>query len=575
MRIYFLLVFFLAASYLNAQLLIRNTTVVDVINKKLVTAQDVLIDNGVIRDIGKKLSATSSTQVIDGTGRYLVPGFVDAHVHFFQSGGIYTRPDAIDLRSVKAHTEEIKWAHENMESFLRRYASVGITTVIDVGATVNFLKQRDTFQTKSYAPNIYMSGPLLTTWEPPVYKNLNNDEPFNEMKTEADARAFVQQQLANKPDFIKIWYIVLGDNVDSAARKHLPFVQAVIDEAHKNKLRVAVHATERITAQLAVEAGADYLVHSVDDELVNDAFVELLKKKKTVLSPTLLVSGNYGKVFGQTYQITPEDFKYAHATPLNSVIDLKALADSTLAKQYKQWAHSDRARSSRRKQDSIMRANLKKLHNGGVTIATGTDAGNIGTQHVSSYFDELKAMQQSGMNLWHLLQASTVNGAKAIGKEEEFGSIRKGQMANLVLLNKNPVESLDHWQSIDWVINKGVAIKPDSINKFSPTELVEQQLLGYNAHNLDAFLAPYADDVEVYDFPNKLTIKGKENMRKAYEFMNRTPKLYCRLLNRITQGNIVIDHEEVWGFDDKPFYGVAIYEIKNGKISKVYFPQDE
>ena len=62
-------------------------------------------------------------------------------------------------------------------------------------------------------------------------------------------------------------------------------------------------------------------------------------------------------------------------------------------------------------------------------------------------------------------------------------------------------------------------------------------------------------------------------MRKSYEFVTRTPKLYCRLLNRITQGNIVIDHEEVWGFGDKPIYAIAIYEIKDGKISKVYFPE--
>jgi hypothetical protein len=122
------------------------------------------------------------------------------------------------------------------------------------------------------------------------------------------------------------------------------------------------------------------------------------------------------------------------------------------------------------------------------------------------------------------------------------------------------------------VINKGVAIKPDSVRKPTPEELADQQLLAYNAHNLEAFLAPYADDVEVYGFPTKLQMKGKAEMRKAYAFLNTTPKLYCRLLNRIVQGNMVIDHEEVWGFGEKPFYGVAIYEMKNGKISKVYFP---
>ena len=135
------------------------------------------------------------------------------------------------------------------------------------------------------------------------------------------------------------------------------------------------------------------------------------------------------------------------------------------------------------------------------------------------------------------------------------------------------MENIANWQSIDVVINKGVAVKPGDALQLTAVELADQQLLAYNAHNLEAFLAPYADDVEIFNFPAKLDIKGKEQMRKQYAFLNSTPALYCRLLNRIVQGNMVIDHEEVWGFGKKPFYGVAIYEIKDGMISKVYFPQ--
>lgn len=553
-----------------AQLLIRNTTIVDVENKKLLPNQDVLVENGMITSVGKKLKSSSITQVIDGSGKFLMPGLVDAHVHFFQSGGIYTRPDAIDLRKYKPYEEEIRWTHNNMEDFLRRYTRIGVTTVVDVGATVNFLKQRDTFRSKAYAPAVYMTGPLITTWEPEVFQKLADDEPFYLMKSVDEARRYVQKQLPYKPDFIKVWYIVLGRNKDSAARAHLAMVQAVIDEAHKNNLRVAVHATEQITARLAVEAGADFLVHGVEDELVDDAFVQLLKTKRTVLSPTLVVAGNYNKTFGQTYKPTVEDFKYAHPTPLNSLLDLKGL-DSTITKPYKQWVQ--RSSAAAKKEDEIRMANLKKLAAAGVVIATGTDAGNIGTQHASSYFDELQFMKQSGLDNWQLLQASTINGARAVGKEAAFGAIKKGMRADLLLLTKNPVEDLANWQAIELVVNKGIVVKPDSLRQPTPVELADQQLLAYNSHNLEAFLAPYADDVEVYGFPNKLQIKGKEQMRKAYAFLNTTPKLYCRLLNRIVQGNMVIDHEEVWGFGEKPFYGVAIYEIKNGKIQKVWFPE--
>ena len=201
----------------SAQVLIRNTSIIDVENKKVLSPQDVLVQEGRIHSIGKKLEAPAGTQVIDGTGKWLMPGLVDAHIHFFQSGGLYT-PDAIDLRNYKPYREEIDWTHKNMEGLLRRYVSAGITSVIDVGSTINFLKQRDTFKTKRYAPSLFMTGPLLTTWEPEAFKNLGDDGPFYQMNSVEDAKSYVQKQLPSKPDFIKIWYIVLGRNTDSAAR---------------------------------------------------------------------------------------------------------------------------------------------------------------------------------------------------------------------------------------------------------------------------------------------------------------------------------------------------------------------
>jgi hypothetical protein len=233
----------------------------------------------------------------------------------------------------------------------------------------------------------------------------------------------------------------------------------------------------------------------------------------------------------------------------------------------------NKAIPARDKEDELMRSNLKKLIDGGVTIATGTDAGNIGTQHVSSYFDELLEMKKAGLDNWQLVQASTINGAKVLSKESEFGSITVGKRADMLLLDKNPLDEIMNVNSIYRVINKGIVFEPDSIVSRSPEELADQQLLAYNAHNLEAFLEPYAEDVEVYKFPNQIWMKGKEAMRKSYGFVETTPKLYCRLINRIVQGNMVIDHEEVWGFGDQPFYGLAIYEVKDGRIRKVYFPQ--
>lgn len=574
MRLALILICITVMQPLTAQVLIKNVNVADVENKKMLSGYSVLALDGKIVAVDKdiKFKLPAGTVIIDGTGKYLVPGFTDAHVHFFQSGGMFARPDVIDLRKHQTYEKELECVHNNMEDFLRRYAANGITSVIDVGASFNFLSQRDTFLTKVYTPLIKMTGPLLTTYIPEPYKKLGNESPFTFMESEAGVRQSVRDQLLLKTDFIKIWYIALDADKEAGARKNLPLIKAAIDEAHKNNLRVAVHATERITAQLSVEAGADFLVHSVDDEIISDNFIQLLKKNKTVLCPTLVVVGNYNKVLGDSYHFSTYELNTANPTTIASILEYPK-PDTTLAARYINVLATPKQKEQSEKEFANMMTNLKLLVEGGVTIATGTDAGNIGTQHASSYYEELKAMQEAGMDNWQLLEASTINGAKAVGEEKQWGSITKDKLANMLILAKNPLDDIANWQSIDWVINKGVPYKPSSFLKHTPAMLAQQQLNAYNAHDLEAFLEPYAEDVEIYTFPDKLNVKGKAAMRESYQFVTKTPKLYCNLLNRIIQGNMVIDQEEVFGFGDKPVYGTAIYIIENGKIKKVYFKQ--
>ncbi len=572
MRLSLLLLWLLSLQVVSAQVLIKNVNVVDVENKKILQGYNVVTLDGKIISVDKDkmYKLPEGTTVIDGTNKWLVPGFTDAHVHFFQDGGMHARPDVIDLRKYRPYDVQLKSTHAAMEDFLRRYSHYGITSVIDVGSSYSYLRQRDSFTTKSYAPLIRMTGPLLTTYIPAAYKNLGDESPFAMMETEEGVRKSVRDQIPLHANFIKIWYIVQDKDTEAGARKNLPLVKAVIDEAHKHNLRVAVHASQRITAQLSVEAGADYLVHSVDDEVVSDAFVQLLKKSKTVLCPTLVVYDGYMKALGDHFHFSTDALNTANPASVGTIIDYP-LPDTAAARLMIRGVNAPQSLSRMKTMDSIMLVNLKKLVAGGVTIATGTDAGNIGTQHISSYMDELKAMQSAGMSNWQLLESSTINGAKSVGEEKQWGSIAKDKIANMVLLNANPVEDIANWRKIDYVINKGVAFKPDSLLSNTPEMLAQQQLNAYNAHDLDAFLAPYAEDVEIYQLGGKLLMKGKEQMRKDYQFITRTPKLYCHLLNRIVEGNTVIDHEEVYGFGEKPFYGVAIYEIEKGKIVKVYF----
>jgi len=569
--------FLLAFSSIFSQTYITNVTIADVEKQKLIKNQTVEITDDIITNIkaAKKLKVPSNATTIDGSGKFLFPGLTDAHIHFFQSGGLYARPDAIDLRKEMPYHKELDLVHESMENTLKRYLQIGVTNVIDVGASYSFLKQRAEFENNNHTPSIYMTGPLLTTFEPSVYKDLGDERPFRLVETVEDGIKMVQEQLAYHPDFIKIWYITSRDplEVEASARKNLPVIKAIIDEAHKHDLKVAVHASQRITAQLAVENGCDYLVHSVDDEVIKDDFVALLKKNNTILCPTLMVYSGYSNTFSQNIKMSNYELLKSDPDQLGSLLDLKHLSDTLLVNNYKRSSSSERSMASLKKADSISMANLKILVDAGVLIATGTDAGNIGTLHASSYLSELQVMKKSGMSNWQIIEASTINGAKILNKEAEFGSIDIDKKANLILLNANPIDDINNITLIDKVINNGVVLDPNSILKETPAALAQRQLNAYNLRNIDAFLEPYADDVEIYNYPDELRFKGKETMREGYAKMfENTPNLHCELLGRIVQGNVVIDKERVQ-FGDKIMEAVAIYHIENDKIKRVYFIQ--
>ena len=556
-----------------SQTYITNVTIIDVVKQKLIPSQTITIKDNVIANIqpSAKVKVPEGSVIIDGSGKFLMPGMTDAHVHFFQSGGLYTRPDAIDLRKDKPYDKEIDWVHNNMEDFLRRYLQCEITSVIDVGCTYNFLQQRDSFANKNYVPSIYMTGPLLTSYEPDVFKNLKNDEPFILTKTVEDAVKGVDEELPYHPDFIKIWYIVKPDSVEHSARKYQPVVKAIIDEAHKHNLKVAVHATERITAELAVESGCDYLVHGVEDEIVSDDFIKLLKTKKVIDCPTLIVEDGYYKTFGQTMNYSTYDLMNSNPEQIGSIEDLKHLPDTAIIAYYKKSLNTPSLLKKWHHDDSVRMVNLKKMIDGGVTIAAGTDAGNIGTQHATSFFGELKAMQQSGLTNWQIIQSATINPAKILNHQDSMGSITVGKKADMVLLNANPVDSLDNIIKIDLVINKGHVINPDTLIAITPLTLVQQQLNAYNARDVDAFIAAYADDAELYQFPDKLIGKGKDAMRKAYSaIFSSSPNLHCEIKERIIQGNTIIDKEAISGIGKNKVEGTSIYQIENNKIKKVY-----
>lgn len=256
----FLFLALIGAGAAQAQdLVLRGGIVVNPDGRPPIRNAVVVVRGGRIADLGPagRVRVPRGVPVIDATGRWIVPGYVDSHVHFFQSGGLYTRPDAIDLRAAVPYEQELAAIRADLSDTFARYLASGVTAVADVGGPMwNFDVRRLSIDNPR-APRVAAAGPLISTWRPPVLSDVV-DPPIIAATSPEEARALVRAQVPQRPDFIKIWYVVLPGQTPA---QFLPVVRAAIEEAHGAGIRVAVHATELETARAALEAGADILVH--------------------------------------------------------------------------------------------------------------------------------------------------------------------------------------------------------------------------------------------------------------------------------------------------------------------------
>ncbi len=405
-------------------------------------------------------AAGKDAKVIDCTGKFILPGYIDTHVHFFQSGDLYTRPDAVDLTKVRPYADEIAWIKRNLPDTFARYLRSGITSVVDVGGPFWNFEVRKIANATAKAPRVAVAGPLISSVSRPQLDL--GDPPIVKIDNPEQAREFVRKLAAQNPDLVKIWYIVDKEHPVDSFR---PIVRATVEDSHAHKIRVAVHATELETARAAVEEGADILVHSVIDKPVDDAFVKLLKDRHVILCPTLVVFERYGRTFANELNLTPEEQKWGNPEVIAS-LDVTKIPQDKLPDRIKNaLANPDEALGRIKKTYDVALPNLKRLEDAGVTIAAGTDAGNIGTIHGPALFREFQLMKEAGLTPMQILQCATTNAAKLFGGETgaHIGKIDNGNFADLVILKSNPIDDIANASDIDSVIKNGVVYPADSI----------------------------------------------------------------------------------------------------------------
>ena len=255
---------------------ITGATIIKTSENGIIENAVILISDHKIIKVGKasQVKIPKSATIIDAKGKFIIPGLVDGHIHFFQSGGLYTRPDGLNLQHRVPYADERKWIKENVDDVLLRYIRCGVTSVIDLGGPMWNFDVRKYSLTAAVSPRVSVAGPLIASYCPDVFKT--EDPPIIRVTTIDSALKLVHLQVAAGTDFIKIWYVVTKD---VSAEDFYPIAKAVADEAHKLGLKCYMHATELKSAKKAIEAGCDVLAHNIRDTLIDEEFLKMAKKK--------------------------------------------------------------------------------------------------------------------------------------------------------------------------------------------------------------------------------------------------------------------------------------------------------
>lgn len=393
----------------------------------------------------------AGAQLVEARGGYVIPGLIDAHVHYSQTGWVDGRPDALDVRADHPYEEVVGALHREPQRFHRAWLCSGVTSVFDVGGyTWTFDLARATREATD-APRVVAAGPLLSTID--HWVNLPTMRQFIAMRDDSTVRATVRAQAATGAEAIKVWYLNLPDTARARMRPLLDLAGA---EAARAGLPLLVHATELRTAKEALAAGAKVLVHSVERDTIDAEFLALARRNGTTVVPTLTVREGYADV----YLARSPSARY----PLACVDgDTRARLERTIPEERRQRQARFVRTGAWDRQRATMEENLRRLHAAGIPIAMGTDAGNPGTAHGPSVYREMEAMQAAGMPAAEVLASATIVAARAMGIGDEAGSLEAGKRADLVVLDADPTADIANARRVRLVMRNGATYRQSEL----------------------------------------------------------------------------------------------------------------
>ncbi|MCX5755967.1 MAG: amidohydrolase family protein [Gemmatimonadetes bacterium] len=377
-------------------------TLIDGTGRASIANATMLVRDGRVVAVGAAATVTipAGAQRVALAGKFVMPGLVNAH------------------------------GHVSNLSDLATYAAYGVTSVFSLGSEPADVIAARAEQSRPALGRgrVWVAGPVLNP------------------RNAAEARAQVDGVAAQKTDIVKIR---VDDNLGTTPKMVPEVYRAVIDQAHMDGMRAAVHLFYLNDAKAVLAAGADFVAHSIRDVEVDAEVISALKARGVCVSPTLM-----REVSTFVYESTPAWF----TDPLFlSHANLQWV--STLKESARQQAVRESASAQRYKVALEMASkNLKKLSDAGVMIAMGTDTGPMG--RFQGYFElmELELMVKAGLTSAQAIAAATRDAAKCMKIDGQVGTLEAGKWADFVVLDADPLANISNVRTIAAVWVGGAAL---------------------------------------------------------------------------------------------------------------------
>jgi imidazolonepropionase-like amidohydrolase len=403
---------------------IRGVTLIDGTGRAPSPNVTVVIEGARIKDVGVNVSVPAGARILDGTGKFMIPGMIDAHVHLRGGGG---------RNSSQPVTPEQE--REGLRA-LHSYLYCGVTTVFDAGNRTDFIMG---LRAKERAGSI-VSPRILATGGTVASPN-GHGGPYAIEAWPGD-RKLLDEHLATSPDLAKIGQDEHGWGTRPMINQ-LPedLLEKIIRYYHEHGIRTTIHVSNEHNAVEAIYAGVDTLAHPIIQAPMSDRYVNMIRVKRVPTVSTLTIGENYSRLAEH-----PEFLDQQLYRDTIEADERKRLKTEESAKQREnRWAAWMKVMTP------VAQDNMKRLNDAGKDIvATGTDQSSGPAFH-----RELELLVSGGISPADAIVMATRNAARALGKLEELGTIEAGKLADLTLLKADPTKDINNAKLIDAVVKNG------------------------------------------------------------------------------------------------------------------------